>query len=208
MNAPVTAERIRESAFSSKPTARIERMREGFFTIKPTYSITRARIEARVMKETQAEPMISRRAKVFAAVVREMPIDVYPDELIVGYSSDRPRCANISPGSLDPSRLSADYLGFSDDEIKELQEDLIPFWTQQGRNGRFWHYGHNIHGLEKVVRKGFLSIKKEAEDALARLDLTEPGDMKKVAFLEGVVLSMQAAAELGRYWPGYRFLPE
>ncbi|GAI13063.1 unnamed protein product, partial [marine sediment metagenome] len=61
-----------------KPTPRVERLREAFVRLKATASIDRARIETRVMKETEEEPMVTRRAKVFAAVAREMPIDIYP----------------------------------------------------------------------------------------------------------------------------------
>ncbi len=205
MNAPAKIETMRVNSFTSNPTARIERMRECYFATKPTFSISRARIEAKVMRETLAEPMITRKAKVFAAVVREMPIDVYADELIVGYSSDRPRCHNISPGTLNASQLrkadesgeQTNLMGLTDDEVKELQEDLIPLWTEQGRSGGLWHYGHNIHGLENVVRKGFVGIKKQAEDRLAGLGLMQPDDMKKVPFLQGVVMAMQAAGEMG-----------
>jgi|TARA_Y100000310_G_scaffold343297_1_gene450231 formate C-acetyltransferase len=205
MNAPATFAQMRESSYTSRPTARIDRMRKQFFSTKPTFSITRARIEGRIMRETQAEPMITRKAKIFAAIVREMPIDVYADELIVGYSSDRPRCHNISPGTLNADQLTkadesgghTNRMGLSDEEVRELQEDLIPLWTEQGRNGGLWHYGHNIHGLENVVKKGFVGIKRQAEDRLASLDLTEPDDMKKVPFLQGVVMAMQAAGEMG-----------
>ena len=80
-----------------KPTPRVERLKEVFLQLKATASIDRARIETRVMKETEGEPMITRRAKIFAAVVREMPINIYPDELIVGGVGVRPHCHNVSP---------------------------------------------------------------------------------------------------------------
>ena len=57
-----------------KPTARVERLREAYLSAKPTASIDRARIETRVMKETEGQPVVTRRAKIFAAIVREMPI--------------------------------------------------------------------------------------------------------------------------------------
>ena len=59
------------------------------------------------------------------------------------------------------------------------------------------HYGHNIIGYEKVLKIGFGGIKRQAEDRLARLDLTDPRDLEKVPFLEGVVMAMQAVTELG-----------
>ena len=77
-----------ENVLAMKPTGRVEKLRNAFFDIQPTVSIDRARIEARVLKETEGEPMVLRRSKVFAAVVREMPIEIYPDELIVGNTSN------------------------------------------------------------------------------------------------------------------------
>jgi len=198
-----------DSVFAMKPTQRVERLRKKFLSIERSSSIERARIEARVMKETAGEPTITRRSKVFAAVLREMPIDIHPDELIVGNTSVRARCANIVPGgytALQQRRVnSVGYAthpslpGLSEEDLAELMEELVPYWQQQGRVGRVasWHYGHNIHDMHKVVRKGFTGIKKEAEDRLARLDLTEPEDLKKVPFLEGVVRIMEAACEFG-----------
>ena len=198
-----------DNVVTMEPTPRVERLREAFFDIKPSVSIERARIEARIMKETQGEPMITRRAKVFAAVAREMPIDIYPGELFVGCSSDKPRCHNIAPGAYASDqearnrrsgfRKRATPPGLSDADMKELEEELAPYWKEQGRVGRVanWHYGHNIHAYEKVLKKGFLGIKQEAEERLARLDLTEPEDLGKVPFLEGVVMVMQAAADTG-----------
>jgi len=65
-NEPTRLDRV----LAMKPTPRVERLREAFVRLKPTASIERARIETRVMKETEGEPMITRRAKVFAAVVK------------------------------------------------------------------------------------------------------------------------------------------
>ena len=120
-----------------KPTPRVERLRESYLSLKPTASIDRARIETRVMKETEGEPMITRRAKFFAAMVREIPIDIYPDELLVGYSGVKPRSTNISPSKRVEARLEAggdsrlyNWAGhdvpidLSDDEKRELKEEL------------------------------------------------------------------------------------
>jgi len=195
-----------DRVITMKPTPRVERMREAFLSLKPTVSIERARIEARVMKETAGQPMITRRAKVFAAVVREMPIHIGPDELLVGCTSVRPRCANIFPGTYTVPERRASSVGdspratppgLSDEDIRELEEELIPYWKEEGRVIS-WHYGHNIHGMEKVIKKGFLGIKAEAEARLARLDLDDDDDLKKVPFLEGVVLAIEAAAEIGK----------
>ena len=62
---------------------RTERLRDYHLKIDPTFSIDRLRIETRVMKETEGEPTVIRRAKIFAAVTQEMPIEIWPDELIM-----------------------------------------------------------------------------------------------------------------------------
>ena len=193
-----------DSLYSLPPTPRVERLREDFFEIERSLSIERARIEARVMRETEDEPMILRRSKVMAAVLREMPIDIYPDELIVGQTSVRPCCTNLVPGTLDLDRQRKRHSegvtrGLSLEDLDELADDLDPYWKQQGRVGRVatWHYGHNIHDMLKVVKVGFLGIKTEAEDRLAGLDLAVAADVKKAPFLKGVILVMEAAAEYG-----------
>ena len=65
--------------FTINPTPRVNKLREALLSLKPTASIDRARIETRVMRETAGESIITRRAKVFAAVVKEMPIYIFPD---------------------------------------------------------------------------------------------------------------------------------
>ena len=190
-----------------EPTSRVEWLREEFLRLKPTVSIERARIETRVMKETEGESVITRRAKVFAATVREMPIYIYANQLVVGCTGVRPLCTNITPAiNLTRRKVGFSYLlgmrkdapfpQLSDNETRELEE-LKPYWIEQGRKVNTHHFGHNIHNHGKVLKKGFLGIKKEAEERLARLDLTEPDDNAKVPFLEGVIMAMEAAAEIG-----------
>ncbi len=202
-------------AITMPPTQRVERMRNAYFNNPTTASIERARIEGRVMLETEGEPMVMRRAKVFAAAVREMPIDIGVDDLLVGCLSVRARCRNVTPTAMRmASGLPADITariegtehvpgitlgemkGLSDDDKRELTEELIPLWDKLGRPKHIWHYGHNIHDYQKVLKIGFNGIREQAVDRLARIDRDDPEQASKVPFLEGVVIAM-AAAELG-----------
>jgi formate C-acetyltransferase len=188
---------------------RVERLREAYLELQSSASILRARIETRTMKETAGEPMITRRAKAFDAVLRGMPANIYPDELIVGHMSVRPHCHDITPGVDDAAineraarsqgyKARAHATGLSAEDVKELNEELAPYWKLQGRPSRIAHYGHNVHNFEKVLKKGFLGIKRDAEERLTRIDRTDPEDLKKIPFLEGVVLAMDAAADIGK----------
>ena len=201
-------------------TDRVETLRQGYYVLESRYSIDRARIETQVLKETEGEPMITRRAKVFSRILREMPIEIHENELIVGGNNGKHPGMNISPANAGylagkPSEFDGNIMGkrpittpLSDEDMAELQE-MIPYWVENGRMGAGYHYGHNIHGFEKVLKKGFLGIKKDAEDRIAGLDMDDPEDAAKVPFLEGVVMAMDAAAEHGaRYAARARELAE
>jgi len=197
LETPTAKETMLDVVLAMEPTPRVERMRTAFFDLKPTVSIDRARIEARILRETEGEPMITRRAKVFAAVVREMPIDIGPDELVVGGTSTRSRCANLFPGTWQSQTRQPNLPGLGDEDMRELNEDLAPYWREQKRHIS-WHYGHNIHNMKRVMEDGFLAMKKEAQERLDDLDLDDPDDLKKQPFLEGAVIVLEAASEVGK----------
>ncbi|MCP4754954.1 MAG: hypothetical protein GY866_29100 [Proteobacteria bacterium] len=206
---PENNRNLLDKLLAANPTPRVERLRQAFLNIKPSASIDRARIETRVMKETEGEPVITRRAKIFAATVREMPINILPDQLLMGGIGIRPLCGNITPVNrksegrqgflsylLGVSR-DAPFGDLSREEKNELEE-MTPYWKEQGRIGKTFHYGHNIHDHQKVVKKGFLGIKKDAEEKLAGLDMDKAEDVSKVPFLQGVIMAMEAASEIGK----------
>ena len=228
-------------------TPRVEKLRDRFLERRYTLSIEKMRIETRVMKETEGEPMEIRRAKVFAAYARELPISIIPDELIIGSAGDNPRRRFIDPEELEriDAGVEVDFnnknfnRGLSDEDWRLLREEIIPYWkgdgnwwrTRHGRNYRRippdifnlmvedpeeippkmsliyslgvgmvegGQIGHNSIGYEKVLKKGFLGIKKDAEERLARLDHNNPEELKKAPFLKGVIIAMEAAAEIGK----------
>ena len=211
-----------------KPTPRVERLREVFLNQKGTIELDRSRIETRVMKETEGEPMVTRRAKAFAAVVREMPVSIAPDELFVGYIGAKPGGVSAevrlgpsleyvlgiggSGGVEELLRYSGIVIGdgpkkalgeksgiYISDEVKrELENELLPYWRAQAQGkGSPFHWGHHILDWERLLKKGFLGIKKEAEERLAKVDYTNPDELRKVPFLESVIMAMEAAAEIG-----------
>jgi formate C-acetyltransferase len=165
--------------------------------------------------------------------VRELPIDIFPDELIVGWYDPIPNNFPL-PVKCDPTL--EDYLDtissrernpvfITEEQKRELREEIIPYWRGQGNWEKTrissihynpvppdfppklwyslqamasWHIGHFIPNYEKVLKKGFLGIKKDVEERLARIDRTDPEEVKKIPFLEGVIIAMGAAAEIGK----------
>ena len=242
---------------TSEPTPRIERLREMYLDSRKRLSIDILRIETRVMKETEGEPMVTRRSKVFVEVVRGIPISIFPNQLIVGSASSQigdvpvsshmfPSLPGVRPGGGGQKRSNEDRdrfaihkprMGFEvkDELRRELNEEIIPYWRGDGNYektpyGRNYQKltpellnlslinpknilspptvitganmgvasGHNAVDYEKVVKKGFLGIKKEAEERLNRINSNDPNESKKIPFLKGVILSMEASAEIGK----------
>ena len=188
-----------------EPTARVERLRERYLDTKDKAVIDILRIRTRVMRETEGEQRAIREAKAFAASVREMPINIYPDELFVGWLFCEPRGSNLSGGmamllekELDNSenRDVAPYI-ISDADKTELREDIIPYWTAH-RQDLSRSVAHWSAGYEMVLEKGILGIKKDAEDKLAALDLTKGEEVRKRTFYKCVILALEAAAEIGK----------
>ena len=75
--------------------------------------IEKLRIALRTMAATEGEPMILRRAKVFANVLREIPIFIEEDTLIAGNGASKPMGLEIDP----------EYFLWSQDEIDALKRE-------------------------------------------------------------------------------------
>jgi formate C-acetyltransferase len=183
---------------STSPTPRFQRLKQCFLDAEPTIEIDRDRIYTRVMKETDGEPMVTRRAKAFAAVVRQMPVVIAADELLVGHVNVTwmgHRVTAEAPGHM--SRLlefaKRRRSVISEADERELREQIMPFWQRYPSQ----HFGHLSINSEKLLAKGLLGVKRDAEERLSRLDRADPNELRKVPFLEAVIIALEAAAEVG-----------
>jgi len=247
-----------DRVLTMRPSPRVERLRQRYLSSEHTLSTARERVVVRVMRKTEGEAMVTRRAKAFAAVVREMPVSIFPDELFVGwigsspYAEDRVSegtCAMVEGTSTRLDGRSAkleeilDTLGkseatrfsVSDEDRRAIREEIIPYWrgtgnwerTRFARNSQlippevtevlqantgsamgrigepggsltYTHVGHTSANFEKVLKKGYLGIVQDAEDRLNRIDFTDSNELRKISFLKGVILAMEAAAGIGK----------
>jgi len=197
-----------DRGLTTKPTSRVEMLRRRNLDAPNRAVIDNLRIRTRVMKETEGEPIETVRAKAFAANVREMPLNIYPDDLLVGWLCSVPRGYEVSLGleeDLDTlgTREHNPFL-ISDEDKRELREEIFPYLkahaylaagvlTSQVRTTLL----HHAVNYQKVLKKGLLGVKRDAEERLARLDLTKPEDLRKMPFLEDVIMCLEAAVELG-----------
>jgi len=209
----------REKVYTIEPTPRVERLRQRYLDTRDKVVIDMLRIVTRVMRETEGEPMVTRRAKAFAATVRGVPINIYADELFVGWLWHEPHGTEFPFGGfgmekeLDTlsTREVSPFL-ISDEDKRELREEIFPYWraneysppvpselkkmgiTAIGASPLY----HFVLNYEKVLKKGLLGVKRDAEERLARLDLADPKELRKLPFLEGVIMTLQAGGEIGR----------
>ncbi|HJN51711.1 MAG: pyruvate formate lyase family protein [Pseudomonadales bacterium] len=219
LQTPTKEENAREKVYAMAPTPRVERLRQHYLDTPNKAVIDLGRIVTQVWKETEGEPLMARRAKAFAATVRGVPINIYPDELFVGWLFHEPRASEVGhrgvglAAELD-TLSTREYTPFliSEADKRELREEIFPYWKTQGHAipvppelqkegitgiGGVGFLAHYTVNYEKVLKKGLLGVKQDAEDRLARLDLTQADDVKKLPFLEGVITAMEGAAELG-----------
>jgi pyruvate formate-lyase/glycerol dehydratase family glycyl radical enzyme len=119
---------------------RTAKLNNELLAVKPEICIERARLVTCSYKETEAEPMVVRRAKAIAKVLEEMTIFIQRDQLIVGTQASKLRSAPLFP------EIEAEYLGREIDlfekreqdrlivrpEVRrELTEEILPYWKDK-----------------------------------------------------------------------------
>ncbi len=76
---------------------RIQKLIDHLYEKMPAIEADRAVLLTESFKETESEPMITRKAKSFAHILRNIPITIRPLELIVGSSTKAPRGCQTFP---------------------------------------------------------------------------------------------------------------
>nr|MDO8098440.1 pyruvate formate lyase family protein [Candidatus Njordarchaeota archaeon] len=123
-------------------------------------------------KDFWDQPLIVRRAIVFEATLRQIPVDILPDELIVGGRF----CTGMSAGLNE----------------KELEEFNKRRWELAGRQEEFANtglaiampaQGHLIEDAAKVLTRGFKGIKEEAEERLRKTASPSKKDFYRAAIV-------------------------
>lgn len=119
--------------FSSPLSARVERLRDTALNLPYTGEITWDRIYTRVYRATEGEPMIVRRAKIFAALCREYPVSIDDDSLLAGYLFETEHAvpwAVSQHGGGWPLKPT-----LTPEQQAEYAAEIEPYWA--GADGRF-----------------------------------------------------------------------
>jgi benzylsuccinate synthase len=106
--------------------------KEGY--VEPVFiSIWRSRIFTRVWKETEEEPMSIRKAKAIGAYLREYPIFIRDDEIIVGFYAEDPLALPVCIEGVDTKIIRGliETGRVKEDEIEEWKE-ILEYWDNRG----------------------------------------------------------------------------
>ena len=206
------------------PTPRVERIKERFLTITPEICVERAKLLTESYKETEAEPMVIRRAKALENVLSKMTIFIQEDELIVGNQATKPRSAPIFPefsvkwleDELDQLEKRSGDMFLISEEKKQTLREVFPYWdgktsnelatslmTQEAKDAQaggvftvgnyyFNGVGHISVDHVKILAEGLNGIISEAEAEIAKLEVTDPEQLKKWHFLRAAIITDQA----------------
>ena len=104
-------------------TGRIKRLVEHLYAKTPEIESARAVFLTDSYKQTEHEPLIIRRAKAFAHVLKNIPITIRPDELVVGSSTVAPRGSQTFP------EFSFEWLEAEFDTLHTREAD--PFYISE-----------------------------------------------------------------------------
>jgi len=118
-------------------------------------------------EETRKEPLIVRKALAFKKVLSEMPIEIKPDELIVGI---------IRMGSIGRGMPFPEYA--TEEEKKEAAKK---------KTSPYSVWGHYTPGYPSLLKKGLRGIREEANAKLRELP-QENDNEKKQNFYRAVII--------------------
>lgn len=189
---------------------RLSRLYGELLGAKREVCVQRARYLTEYMKGGGVwfEPPVMRRARAVAHILKNLEVRIYPDELLVGNITSKRIGAPIYPefvGVLIWPELvklrerAVDSLQISDEEIKELDQEVFPYWMDKVLA---WHaqeflsppdplsllfkggffvlteaagISHTAPDFEKLITVGLEGIKEEARKMISQLDVAPAG---------------------------------
>ncbi|CUP12228.1 glycyl radical protein [Clostridium disporicum] len=125
-----------QSIYEINKSPRIQKLVDKLFEKLPEIESDRAVLLTESYKETEGQPIIVRRAKAFSHILKNIPITIREDELIVGSATKFPRSCQVFPEfsyewlekEFDTVETrSADPFYISEDN-KEILREVYKYW--------------------------------------------------------------------------------
>ncbi len=116
-----------QNIYEINKSPRIQKLVDELFEKLPEIESDRAVLLTESYKETEGQPVIVRRAKAFSHILRNIPITIRKDELIVGSATKAPRSCQVFP------EFSYDWLEKEFDTVETRSAD--PFYISEDNKG-------------------------------------------------------------------------
>lgn len=125
-----------EEIYDIKKSSRITRLVDNLFKKMPEIESDRARLLTESYKMTEGEPIIVRRAKAFSHILKNIPIIIRDDELIVGSATLSPRSCQVFPEfsyewlekEFDTVQFRSADPFYISEENKAILRDVYKYW--------------------------------------------------------------------------------
>ncbi len=200
------------SMLGSAPTPRVQGLKDRFLNHRPWMCCDRAVIYTEIYQKHEAMPVILKRAVALRETLARMPIFIEPDEVIMGHFASRPRGAEVFPeinmafmSDLETFETREWNRLHVTPEVKKTLYSIQPYWSGKTLTDLFQDIrppeikealksgllsaSHEWSGLahvamdyRKILQRGIGGIRKELEERLAALPLTDPEYGRKSVF--------------------------
>ena len=184
---------------------RVDRLREKVLAMDDaSVFVERTVLGAQAWREHQWEPLMLQTARIFEHLLLHMSVVIDEDDLLVG------RAAQVVPDA-DQERLLEENARYSQTlgqwTLNEncqrvfasvLSPRDIEVMSLYGTGPGGWRNGHMTPSWPTVVTVGFKEISKGARRQLAQIEPDTVEDVRKVEFLESVVICADAITALAR----------
>ena len=212
-------------------TKRIQALNGMLHANRPNVDITRARAYTKIYKQTEGMPSLMRRYKASAEVYRTLSDNVYDHEQLVGWPTQKIRGANfaielhahwLAEDLPNLRERTYDPFGITDEDYRELEEELLPYWKDKTMAVQWGHYvsqrewnrgqfggvsdvsnylcangSHFIPAWTDVIRHGFVKYYEKAQRLLEALDPNDPESIDKRIFYTGILEVLEAIRDWG-----------
>ena len=141
-----------------KKSPRISRLVEHLFEKMPEIETDRAVLITESYKQSEGKPVITRRAEAFEHILKNIPITIRPEELVVGSATKNPRGCQVFPeysfqwleDELDTVETrSADPFHISE-ENKNILRNVYTYW--HGKTTSELAYEYMSEGTKTAMR--------------------------------------------------------
>ena len=140
---------------------------------------------------TEGQPQVIRQAKAFANLLGNVPIKIYPDELIVGAHPKG------SPSEEENQHLTEAHAYWAGKTIGDRVAPVLTPEEKAAIQGRVYtsssKTGHMTPDFDKALKVGLKGIREEVNDEIENLKLSDPIRSKKSAFLRAAGITLDAA---------------